>query len=89
MVAIGGWTKTRVGALEAPRAEAVTSTTPIPAGVQMVKSGAFQLPAHATPPGAMSRIPPVTALALEEVTEKVKVGEIWELPLFTAEAVNA
>jgi len=89
MVAIGGWTKTRVGALEAPSAEAVTSTTPIPAGVQMVKSGAFQLPAHATPPGAMSRIPPVTPPALELVTEKVNVGEIWELPLFTALAVNA
>jgi hypothetical protein len=84
MLSIGAWTKIVVGGLVAPSAEAVTCTTPIPAGEQTLNS-AFQLPAHAIPVGEISRIPG----GLVGVRENVNVGEIFAFVPFCATAVNA
>ncbi len=56
MLSMGGWTKTRVGWLLAPRADATTWTTPEAPGVHTLKYW-FQLPAQAKPPGEMLRTP--------------------------------
>jgi len=74
----------RVGGLIAPRAEAVTSTMPVLAGVQILKAGAFHVPAQAKPLGAMSSTPG----GLEGLTAKVKVVLRAPLALFVAVAVN-
>src|ERR1035438_6648616 len=65
MVSTDGWTNTQVGTLEAPRADAVTWTAPVPPGVQVVKATS-QCPAQATPLGARFK----TDVSLDE---KVKV----------------
>ncbi len=54
---IGGCTKMMVGELVAPRAVAVMDAVPVAAGVQVEYTGAFQVPAQATPAGVMSTIP--------------------------------
>ena len=81
MLSICGCTKKRVGALVAPNAEAVTWAVPVAAGVPIEYSGAFQVPAHAPPLGATSRIPGL-------LEAKVKVGVIFAFVPFCAAAVS-
>src|SRR5580704_14956636 len=55
MLSIGGCTNTNVGALVTFWVEAVTWTTPVPPGVQVVKA-ASQRPAQPAPLGAIFKI---------------------------------
>jgi len=74
ILSIGGWTKTTVGALLAPKADAVTWTAPVPMGVQVVKA-ASQRPAQARPLGAILRM-------LVSLDWNVKAAEMVEFELF-------
>jgi len=71
---MGAWTKTTVGALLAPKADAVTWTAPVPMGVQVVKA-ASQRPAQARPLGDILRM-------LVSLDWNVKVAERFEFELF-------
>jgi hypothetical protein len=80
MLSMGGWTNTNVGALVFPKAEAVTSATPILPPVQVVNA-ASHTPAHATPLGAIFTI----EVSLEA---KMKVAEMLVFDEFCAEALK-
>ena len=76
MLSMAGWTNTEVGMLVAPRAEAVTWTTPVLPGVQEVKLTS-QCPAQATPLGASVKM----EVSLEE--------KVMGVAMVVPEAVDA